>query len=252
MRMSSAFNPQFNFRDQTIVVIGASSGIGRAIAHAAAMLGARVVMASRSLDRLQAAQREIAGTTEVRVVDMLDEESARQLFEHVGQIDHLVVTAVADEVKFQSSFIGMSTEIAQRSLDKFWGSFFTARAAVPHIRPGGSITFTSSIAAFSPPANGGYAMMNAASAAVASLGRSLAAELKPIRVNVVAPGSVNTGVYGDMSAAERAQFQRWATEQLPVRHLGEPEELAQAYLYLMSNPYTTGTVLVVDGGALLI
>ena len=94
-------------------------------------------------------------------------------------------------------------------------------------------------------------MMNAASAAVASLGRSLAAELKPIRVNVVAPGSVNTGVWGHMSAEEIEQFREQAGRRLPVQHIGEPEELAQAFLFLMTNTYTTGTILTIDGGALL-
>jgi NAD(P)-dependent dehydrogenase (short-subunit alcohol dehydrogenase family) len=242
---------QQSLQGKKVVVIGASSGIGLAVTRASAALGATVHMGSRSLQKLQEAQSTVSGSTEIYAVDMLEETSVAVFFEKVGAFDHLVVTAVADEVKLRSPFRSMSKEIAQRSLEKFWGSFFITRAAAPLIRQGGSITLTSSIAAFAPPANGGYAVMNAASAAVVSFGRSLAAELKPIRVNVVAPGSVNTGVWGSMSQEQIEKFKQNASSSLPVQHLGEPEELAHAFLYLMTNTYTTGSVLVVDGGAML-
>ncbi len=90
--------------------------------------------------------------------------------------------------------------------------------------------------------------MNAASAAVASLGRALAVELAPVRVNVVAPGVVDTGVWDD---ADRERLHEWATASLPVGHLGQPEELAAAYLFLMTATYVTGVVLPVDGGLVL-
>lgn len=238
-------------RGKKVVIVGASSGIGLALTRACAALEANVVMASRSLDNLKEAQKSVDGDTEIIPVNMLDENSANQLFERVGKFDHLIVTAVADEVKLRSRFAEMTTETAQRSLEKFWGTFFIVRAAAPQISESGSITLTSSIAAFSPPANGGYAVMNAASAAVAAFARSLAAELKPVRVNVVAPGTVNTGVWKGMTDDEAENFRRRAGESLPVRHIGEPEELAQAFLFLMTNTYTTGTILTVDGGALL-
>ena len=240
-----------DLNDTTVVVIGGSSGQGLAVGRAAASAGARVVLASRNPDKLAAAVDSVEGDIRGVPTDMLDPASIETLFESVGELDHLVVTAVADEVKNQSPFAAMSDEVAQRSLDKLWGSFYAARAAATRIRPGGSITLTSSIAAFDPPANGGYAMMNAASAAVASLGRSLAAELKPIRVNVIAPGVVDSGVWDTMTGAERDQFRSGYGSSLPVGHLGRPEELAAAFIYMMTNTYTTGAVLPVDGGALL-
>jgi NAD(P)-dependent dehydrogenase (short-subunit alcohol dehydrogenase family) len=249
--MNNIFDYGSSLRDQTVVVVGASSGMGLAICQACAALGARVVMASRSLEKLELARVTVKGQTEAVSVDMLDELSVNALFEQVGPFDHLVVTAVADEAKLRTKFVEMTTEIAQRSLEKFWGSFFCARAAVKFLKAGGSISLTSSVAIYDPPVNGGYAVTNAASAAVASLGRSLAAELKPIRVNVIAPGVVNTGVWADMSPQEVETFQRRMAETLPVGHLAEPAELAHAFLFLMTNPYTTGTVLVVDGGLML-
>ncbi len=235
----------------TVVVIGASSGQGLAVSRAAASFGARVVMASRTASKLEEAVASVTGDARGVPTDMLDPASIASLFDEVGELDHLVVTAVADEVKYRSRFVDMTDEIATRSLDKFWGSFNASRAAAPKIRPGGSITLTSSVAAFDPPADGGFAMMNAASAAVATLGRSLAAELKPVRVNVIAPGVVDSGVWNTMSDRDREQFRSGYGTSLPVGHLGRPEELAAAFLYMMTNTYTTGAVLPVDGGALL-
>jgi NAD(P)-dependent dehydrogenase (short-subunit alcohol dehydrogenase family) len=240
-----------SLRDQTVVVVGASSGMGLAVSQACAALGARVVMTSRSLEKLELARATVSGQTEAVSVNMLDEVSVDALFQRVGPFDHLVVTAVADETKLRTKFAEMTTEVAQRSLEKFWGSFFCARAAAKFIKASGWISLTSSVAIYDPPANGGYAVTNAASAAVASLGRSLAAELKPIRVNVIAPGLVNTSVWADMNPDEAATFKQRMAETLSVGHLAEPAELAHAFLFLMTNPYTTGTVLVVDGGLML-
>ncbi|MGB3684308.1 MAG: SDR family oxidoreductase [Ornithinimicrobium sp.] len=234
-----------------VVVVGASSGQGLAVSQAAAAHGARVVMASRTAAKLEATAGEIEGDVTSIVTDMLDPASIAALFETVGELDHLVVTAVADEVKNRCRFVEMTDEIASRSLDKFWGSFNAARAAAPSIREGGSITLTSSIAAFDPPADGGFAVMNASSAAVNTLGRSLAAELKPVRVNVIAPGVVDSGVWDAMSEEDRNRFRDGYGKSLPVGHLGQPGELAASLVYMMTNTYTTGAILPVDGGALL-
>ncbi|MEO1063237.1 MAG: SDR family oxidoreductase [Actinomycetota bacterium] len=237
--------------ERTLVVIGGSSGQGLAVGRAAAAAGAEVVLVGRSRGRLDQALAELPGRARAEVADMLDAAAMERLFERLGSLDHLVVTAVADEVSLRSPLVEMTDEVAVRSLDKLWGSFHAARSAAPRIRPGGSITFTSSVAAIDPPADGGFAMANAASAAVAALGRSLAAELKPIRVNVVSPGVVDTGVWASMSDAERDRFRTDMAGRLPVGHLGRPEEVASAFLFLMTNTYATGVVLPVDGGQLL-
>ena len=233
-----------DLRDKHVLIVGASSGVGLALAQASEALGARVTMASRSAVKLEAARR-LVPTASVAEVNMLDERSVDGLFEAAPAVDHLVVTAVADEIKNQSRFDALTTETATRSLDKLWGSFFCARAAARKLRPGGSITLTSSTAAFRPPLGGGFAMMNAASAAVAALGRSLALELRPIRVNVVVPGMVDSGVWDDLSPDERAAFRDSAASSLPVGHLADPSEVAHAFLFAMTNPYVTGSLITV-------
>lgn len=240
-----------DLKGKTVVVVGASSGMGLAVTKESAALGAHVVMVSRSADKLAQARREVSGDAETRSASMLDEESLRQLFAQIKTLDHLVVTAVADEIQLLSPLADMSTEAAQRGMEKFWGAFFVTRAAIPHLTSHGSITLTSSVSIFNP-SKGGLSVMSAASGAVAVFTRTLAAELAPIRVNAIAPGNVNTGVYATQSSAERASSEQWGREALPVGHLGQPEELAQAFLYLMTNTYTTGVVLPVDGGLSLL
>ncbi len=180
-------------------------------------------------------------------MDSLDHEAVDRLFADLGPVDHVTVTAVADETRLFSSIGQMPEATAQRGMEKFWTSLNIARAAARTIRPDGSITLTASTGIIKP-SSGGASVMNAASAAVASLGRALAVELAPVRVNVVAPGVVDTGVWDD---ADRERLHEWATASLPVGHLGQPEELAAAYLFLMTATYVTGVVLPVDGGLVL-
>ncbi|GCE28698.1 short chain dehydrogenase [Dictyobacter alpinus] len=232
---------------KTVVIIGASSGMGRAVAAEVAARDAHTIMVSRSAEKLAQARQGITGNIETMTANMLDEQSMNQLFAQIGSLDHLVMTAVADETQLFSPLATMSTEVAQRGMEKFWGTFFVVRAAVPHIAATGSITLTSSVSILNP-SRGGLSVMSAASGAVAVFARTLAAELAPIRVNVVAPGTVNTGVWATQSPAQRTSSEQWARENLPVQHMGEPGELAQGFLFLMTNTYTTGVILPIDGG----
>lgn len=90
--------------------------------------------------------------------------------------------------------------------------------------------------------------MSAASGAVATFGRSLAAELAPVRINGLAPGVVGSGVWGKSAKESLAE---WTSEALPVGHLGQPEEIAHAIRFMMTNTYLTGIALPVDGGLVI-
>jgi NAD(P)-dependent dehydrogenase (short-subunit alcohol dehydrogenase family) len=84
------------------------------------------------------------------------------------------------------------------------------------------------------------------------LSRALAVELAPIRVNIVSPGVVRTPLWAGMAEADRQALYQQIEERLLVGHVGEPEEIAEAYLYLMRQSYGTGQVIVVDGGGTLV
>lgn len=236
-----------NLKDKKVVVVGASSGIGQEIARLCIDNGAEVHLLSRSKDKLLKVQTEISGKSFIHPMDMLDENSVNTTFKSIGHFDFMTVTAVADETKLFSPIKSMTTEIANRGMEKFWGTFNCCRAAANYISKDGAIVVTSSIAIFKPSKNA--SIMNAASSAVSVFAKSLALEIAPTRVSVVAPGVVGTGVWTD---DEKENYRSWAVRTLPVQHLGTPEELAHIYYSVLTNPYMTGSIITVDGGLALL
>jgi NAD(P)-dependent dehydrogenase (short-subunit alcohol dehydrogenase family) len=232
-------------RGQTVVVIGASSGIGLAVARRAAQAGAAVTMVSRSCEKLQAAASSITGDVSVVAADMLDERAVGEALAALPHIDHLVLTAVADENKRRGPIVELTADQMERSLDKLRGFFFSVRAAAPRMATRGSITMTSGASALKPP-HTGMSVLAAGNASVIAFGHALALELAPVRVNTITPGVVDTSVW---SAEDRASIKKWAeSAELPAQRFGQPEDIASAAIFLMTNPYVTGHNLVVDGG----
>ncbi len=233
-------------QNKTVVVIGASSGIGAAVARLAAEQGAKVVMLSRSADKLAAAAKGISGQVQTVAVDMLDEVGLVRSVSSLETIDHLVLTAVADENKRRNAIAALTSEQMERSLDKLRGFFFAVRAAASKMtQHGGSIVLTSGASALKPPKEG-MSILAAVNASVIAFGHALALEMAPIRVNTITPGVVDTPVW---NADERARIKVWAeSSELPAQRFGQPSDIAEAVLFLMMNPYVTGHNLVVDGG----
>jgi len=230
---------------QRVLVVGGSSGIGRATAEIATQAGARVAIAARSEERLLRAAAEIGGATETLVADILDDVSIASLFDR-REWDHVVVTASAVRI---APVREIPLETALASFDsKFWGFYRIARHA--NIRAGGSLGVVTGYLATRPVA--GRALMSAINAALEALTRGLALEMKPVRVNAVSPGLVATEMWAGMPEAEReALFSRTAAA-YPAGVIGQPEDVAAQLLLLASSPYATGTVVTLDGGASLI
>jgi NAD(P)-dependent dehydrogenase (short-subunit alcohol dehydrogenase family) len=234
-----------SMRGQTVVVIGASSGIGLAVARRAAEAGAAITMVSRSREKLQAAASSITGDVILVAADALDEHAVGEAFAALPRIDHLVLTAVADENKRRGPIAELTSDQMERSLDKLRGFFFAVRAAAPRIATRGSITMTSGASALKPPRTG-MSVLAAGNASVIAFGHALALELAPVRVNTITPGVVDTSVW---SADDRSSLKEWAeSAELPAQRFGQPDDIAGAAIFLMTNPYVTGHNLVVDGG----
>ncbi|WP_437720366.1 SDR family oxidoreductase [Sorangium sp. So ce861] len=229
--------------NQTVVVVGASSGIGLAAARAAAARGARVVMLSRSQSRLDEAAESVTGTRRAMAMDMLDPGAVDRVMGSIGAVDHLVLTAVADELASRAPIGEMTGEQVERSFDKLRGFVNVLRAAAPRLREGGSVTLVAGASAVKPPREG-FSVLAAASGAILSFGKALSLELAPIRVNVLMSGVVDTAIH----AGRREQMKAWAERDLLVRRFGQPEDIAHAIEFLMTNPYMTGHTLTVDGG----
>jgi len=229
-----------------VLVVGGTSGMGLATALAARKAGARVVVAGRGTEGLRRA-READPELETVRVDMMGPELPG-VVEALGPLDHLVVTA-ADAV------VGRIADLdemrAQQVLaSKVWGPCRVLRAALPHLAPEGSVTLFSGAA--SQRASPGFALGSAVNASVEALAVSLAAELAPLRVNAVRPGIIDTPVWSERVPELRAHVFGTLVPRLPSARAGRPGEVADAVLFLMTSRYTTGTVLTIDGGYLLL
>jgi len=241
--------------DGTIVVIGGSSGIGLAVARRSLDDGATVVIAGRSQQRLDAARADLArtgspaGRLSAHPVDIGDPAQVTRLFERVGTLSHLVVTAA--DLPY-GPVVSLSEDSILRAVrSKILGPLFAAQQAAPRITKPGSITFTSGIAA-SRPAPGG-ALAATVNGALESMVLALALELAPIRVNAVSPGWVDTPVW-DRLATPDVKNARMAdlAARLPARRLGRPEDIANAVAFLIADTFVTGTVLHAEGAQVLV
>jgi NAD(P)-dependent dehydrogenase (short-subunit alcohol dehydrogenase family) len=132
---------------------------------------------------------------------------------------------------------------------KFWGQYLAVKAALPYIKKTGSITLTSGVYAVRPAQ--GASTLAAINSAIEGLVRGLAIDLAPIRVNAVSPGLVDTPIYSAMDAVTREGMFQTVAQSLLVKHVAQPEEIAEAYVYLANNTFTTGSTIQIEGGAML-
>ena len=226
-----------------VVIVGGTSGIGLAVAEAALAQGAKVVVASSQQASVDAALKRLGDGAEGHAIDVNDEASVAGVFERIGAFDHLVYTA-GDWGSFVGGpLAGVDLNAAKAALGvRFWGALAVIKHGHGKIAEGGSITLTDGMMAHRPMK--GAALSTAILGAIEYLTRGLALDLAPIRVNCVCPGLVMTERNSAMPAAAAERY----TARLPLARGAVPDEVAQAYLYLMRGGYTTGQVLMVDGG----
>jgi NAD(P)-dependent dehydrogenase (short-subunit alcohol dehydrogenase family) len=234
-----------NLEGKKVVVIGGSSGIGLGIAQASAVIGATIVIASRSAQKLKAASKLIAGQVQSYAVNLADEEAVSNVMGQIGAMDHLIVSGGRST---SGPFLELASETAREDFEiNFWGKYNAARYGAPNIQKGGTITFISGVYGRKPSAD---AVVTAASvSATDSLARALAVALAPIRVNSIAPGLINTpAIMSDATEQERKEFYDSVASYWPAGGVGQPEDIAQVALMLMTNPFMTGATIYVDGG----
>jgi NAD(P)-dependent dehydrogenase (short-subunit alcohol dehydrogenase family) len=235
-----------NLSNQNVVVIGGTSGIGLATAVLAKAAGANVWAASRSAEKVGAAS-EAHPDVHFSQLDIQDSAALKALFEQVGTVDHIIGVATGAN-RTTKPFMEQTADQFSEAFGKFWGYTNVAREGVPFLSDNGSLTFVSGNPA--RKCNVGMSSISCTGCAVEGLTRALALEIAPKRVNVVAPGLIETGMH-DHFGENKAKVMASMGKNVLLGRVGQSEEVAEAILLCMSNSFMTGATIDVDGGALL-
>ncbi|GAA4054282.1 MULTISPECIES: SDR family oxidoreductase [Actinomadura] len=229
---------------RTVVIIGGGSGIGLEVARRAVDRGADVVLGGRTEGKLAAAASELGDAASWHTVDTTDTSSIASFFAALDRVDHLFTPAASYQV---GPMLELTDEAAASPFtSKFWGQYHAVRHAAPKLSGDGSVVLMAGAASVRPPAPApAYVACNAA---IEGLGRGLALELAPVRVNVVSPGTIDGNLWSQRPEQVReAAFAQYRRDTL-LHRLGTEGEVADAVMFLFTNGFMTGSTLYPDGG----
>lgn len=245
-----SYNP-FSLEGKRVLVTGASSGIGKAVAEECAKCGAQVVLTARNEERLKATLESLEGEGHCMIIaDLTNQEELMALVSQLESVDGVVLCAGINDksiIKF----------LNQEHVDKMLATNFTSPVYLSQmltkkkkLNKESSIVFISSISAFYPSVSN--AMYASSKAALSQFAKVLALELMPqkIRVNCIEPAFVETGMLNKYEISDKMDEIR---ANAPFGRFLEPAEVAQAAIYLLSDAtkLVTGSNLVMDGGFLI-
>ncbi len=225
------------------MVFGGTSGIGLATARQLAALGAEVIAISRNPERAG----EVPEGITLRQCDALDRDALSKLFEEYAPFE-ILISAATGGARARGKLLDMDFDSYQASFAKLWGYTNVLQLGTPHLTMDGTIVLVSGTPARKP--NPGQVAIATVGGAVEALVRAAAPELAPRRLNVVAPGTIDTPM-SSLEGAERQEFYRNQTAKNLIPRAGVAEEVAQAILFVVQNDFVTGTTVDVDGGRLL-
>jgi len=243
---SATREPQL--RGQTVVVLGGSSGIGLAVARLVRAEGADVILTGRNEERLRGAATEL-GARSSSAFDVSDAAALDRFFADLGEpVDHVMVTAGGPHY---ARLAEMDHEQMRDALNgHLMLALDVARNAPGRVRPGGSLVLTGGTGARRPAI--GLAILSAVTAATPALAASMALELAPIRVNVVAPGFVDTPLSASLLGDRLDERRDELRKTLPIGRVVGPDDVAALAVHLMTNTALTGATYDIDGGQQLL
>ena len=233
---------------QIVVVIGGSAGIGLETARRARAEGADVVLTGRDNERLQRAADEL-GARSTAVFDATDPAALERFFHELPMpIDHVMVTAGGPHY---ARLADIDVARARRAFDENLRlPIDVARYSVGRVRPGGTLVFMSGTGARRPRL--GLTLTSIATAALPALTANLALELAPIRVNLIAPGFVDTPLSAALLGDDLDKRRDELRATLPIGRVVGPADVAALAVHLMTNTALTGATYDVDGGQQLV
>lgn len=242
------YNP-FSLKGKTILITGASSGIGRATAIECSRMGARVFITARNEERLQETLTRMEGEGhKLIVMDLANPGNVEKLVAGVEPLDGLVSNAGMTDI-LPVDFINKDRLSKIMSINAESPILLTAGLARGHkLNKNASVVFTSSVEG-NIVAHPGNSMYGASKGALSGFVKAAALELakRKIRINAVLPGMIDTNIMGSEITSEQLADD---AKKYPLKRYGMPVEVAHAMIYLLSDAasFVTGTSLVVDGG----
>jgi NAD(P)-dependent dehydrogenase (short-subunit alcohol dehydrogenase family) len=233
---------------QTVVVIGGSAGIGLETARRARAEGADVVLTARDPDRLERAATEL-GAKGSAAFDATDFDRLDRFFAELPTpIDHLMVTAGGP---YYGALPTMDFDQARRDVEQhLWLTLRVARNAAGTVRPGGTLLFISGTGGRRPAV--GYTVLSTFTAGLPALAKVLALELAPVRVNVIAPGFVDTPLSASILGDQLEERREELRTTLPIGRVVGPSDVAALAVHIMTNTALTGATFDIDGGQQLV
>ena len=243
---------------QAVVLIGGSSGMGKAAATAIVRRGGRVLLASRSEEKLDRARAEVIESTSCEDPDMVctyaldaSDEASVERFARSEQLaafapDGLVVSAAGAAPHGPIDSLP-SESTAGLFASKFWSAYYACKHLSPQLHPSGAICLVGGVLNRRPGVN--CAPLACVNGALEGLTRALALELGPrLRVNCLSPGFCDTERFDAMEPARKAAMLANTADSLPLKRVGAPADMGEAIYFLLASEFTTGVVLDCDGG----
>ncbi len=233
-----------------VVIIGGSYGMGLATALMAVDAGAEVAIAARGAAKLEEASGKLRARSgravPWRSLRVEDRPAVAQFLANSAPFDHLVLPGSTVKPLLYDDLTDQNARELFES--KFWGPFWAAFDARPHLRAGGSIVFFTGVAAKRPVK--GYIMGACINGALNAATGSLALEFAKIgvRVNTIAPGLCDTPLNDILHGHDKEERYAMFSKRLPVGRVGHAEDCALGAIYLMCNGFVTAQVLGIDGG----